>query len=162
MAENENDHAGVRVPPPVVAVGAILTGLALNWLWPAPLSEVGMPLPASLTIIAGVLLFLAGMGLAIACLFRFKAAGTAVEPWKPTTALIAHGPYRLSRNPIYLGMLLALAGVGLMLDNLWILALLLPVWAFLRFAVIAREERYLEAKFGESYRRYRVDVRRWL
>ena len=162
MADEKLDHPGVRLPPPVVLLGAILLGLGLDALWPAPLSAMGLALPRALSIGLGALILLAGFGIALACFFQFKAAGTAIEPWKPSDALIGGGLYRRSRNPIYLGMLLVIIGVAFLANSLWHLALLLPVWAFLRFAVIAREERYLEDRFGEDYRRYRSSVRRWL
>lgn len=162
MAEEEQDHPGVRLPPPLVLLGAILLGLGLDALWPAPLSAIGMDLARGLLIGLGVLLLLGGFGIALACFFQFKAAGTAVEPWRPSSALLGDGLYRLSRNPIYLGMLLVMLGVAFLANSLWHLALLVPVWAFLRFAVIAREERYLEDRFGEDYRRYRAAVRRWI
>lgn len=162
MTEGDEDHPGVRLPPPLVALAAVALGFGLDWLWPAPLSAVGLALPWGFWLALGAALLLAGLGLAFACFLRFRAAATAIEPWKPASALVAQGPYRLSRNPIYLGLLLCLAGVGLMADKLWILAMLLPVWAVLRYAVIALEERYLEARFGEDYRRYKAAVRRWL
>ena len=162
MAESEQDHPGVRVPPPLVALAAIALGLGLDALWPAPYSTIGLPPADAASVTGGVSLLVIGLGLALASLRRFRAAGTAVEPWKPASALVGQGLYQMSRNPIYLGLLISLLGVALIADSLWLAALLVPVWAFLRFAVIAREERYLEARFGEAYRRYRASVRRWL
>ena len=167
MAENPEetgngpDHPGVRLPPPVAGLGALLLGLGLDQIWPLPFATLGWSLPWAVLIALGVILVLAGIGLILASILRFKAADTALEPWKPTTSLVGQGPYRLSRNPIYLGMLLFLAGAALIADSLWVLLLMLPVWAFLRYGVIAREERYLEGKFGEDYLRYKTAVRRW-
>ena len=162
VEETQKQHPGVRVPPPLAALAAVGLGCGLDLLWPAPLSLLGPALPWGLRLALGAGLLLAGFGLAFACFLRFRTADTAIEPWKPASALVADGPYRLSRNPIYLGLMLCLAGVGVMANSLWILAMLLPLWAFLRFAVIALEERYLEARFGEGYRRYCGRVRRWL
>ncbi len=160
--ETQKDHPGVRVPPPLAALVAVGLGFGLDALWPAPLSLIGLALPWGLRLALGAGLLLAGLGLAFACFLRFRAADTAIEPWKPASALVAQGPYRFSRNPIYLGLMLCLAGVGAMANSLWILAMLLPLWAFLRVAVIALEERYLESRFGEDYRLYCSRVRRWL
>ena len=92
----------------------------------------------------------------------FARKGTAVEPWKPTTAIVTTGPYRLTRNPAYVGMALVYAGVALMSDALWVLAPLPIVIAIVDRGVIAREERYLERKFGPEYVDYKTRVRRWV
>ena len=93
---------------------------------------------------------------------RFRRAGTAVEPWRPSTALVTGGVYRFTRNPIYLGMALLYFGLALAVDSAVTLALLLPLLALVQVGVVSREERYLEAKFGDDYRRYRAAVRRWI
>lgn len=91
-----------------------------------------------------------------------KQAGTNINPLQPATSLVTTGPFRFSRNPLYLSLTLLFAGLSLILNSLWGLIALAPVLAILHFGVILREERYLEAKFGESYRQYRTQVRRWL
>jgi protein-S-isoprenylcysteine O-methyltransferase Ste14 len=96
---------------------------------------------------------------AIACFLR---AGTNVPTRRPATALVINGPYRFSRNPIYTGMIVLLLGIGVMVDSAWILAMAVPLALVLRYGVIAREERYLEAKFGAPYRAFRENVRRWI
>ena len=80
----------------------------------------------------------------------------------PTTAIVTDGPYRFTRNPIYLGMFLGLVGLAIAFDNLWLLAMLVPFALAIRYGVVAREETYLEGKFGEVYTAYRSRVRRWL
>jgi protein-S-isoprenylcysteine O-methyltransferase Ste14 len=88
--------------------------------------------------------------------------GTRVETNKPTTRIVANGPYRFTRNPIYIGMLLGQAGLAVGFDSLWILATLVPFYLVIRYGVIAREEVYLESKFGDVYLSYMSRVRRWL
>ena len=80
----------------------------------------------------------------------------------PTTAIVEAGPYRFTRNPIYLGMFLGLVGLAIGFDSLWLLATLVPFALVIRYGVVAREEAYLERKFGDAYRHYRTRVRRWL
>ncbi len=85
-----------------------------------------------------------------------------MEPWKPTTTIIRTGPYGWSRNPIYVAMTVASAGIAILANSLWMLALLVPTVAVVHYGVVLREERYLEARFGDAYREYRASVRRWI
>jgi protein-S-isoprenylcysteine O-methyltransferase Ste14 len=85
-----------------------------------------------------------------------------VEPWKPTTAIVTTGPYRFTRNPAYLGMALVYVGIALLAEALWVLVPLPFVLAIIDRAVIAREERYLQRKFGHEYLDYKATVRRWI
>jgi protein-S-isoprenylcysteine O-methyltransferase Ste14 len=89
-------------------------------------------------------------------------AGTSFRTERPTTAIVTAGPFRYSRNPIYVALTLLYLGIGMVLNALWVLLLIVPVIAVMQRGVIAREERYLERKFGDEYRRYQVRVRRWL
>ena len=150
------DVPGVIARPPLLFLAHLVLGLAFDWLCPAPFlpSAIQYAAGAALIAVAGTL-----AGSAIACFVR---AGTNVPTTRPATALVLRGPYRFSRNPIYIGMLLLLLGIGVMVDSAWIVALLVPFALVLRYGVIAREERYLEAKFGDSYRAFRVRVRRWI
>jgi protein-S-isoprenylcysteine O-methyltransferase Ste14 len=150
------DTAGVIAPPPLLFLGFLLAGLALDWLRPAPF------LPAALQYAAGGALIALAGALAGAAIARFVRAGTNVPTYRPTTALVVVGPYRFTRNPIYVGMIALMLGIGIMVDTIWILALALPFALVLNYGVIAREERYLEAKFGDAYRAYRAQVRRWI
>ena len=150
------DHASVVAPPPLIYLGALLVGAGLDYLWPAPFVPAGVQYPVGLGAAA-----LGLLGVALS--FRlFRRAGTHVEPYKPTEALIMTGPYRFSRNPIYVSMSLLYVGIAVLLDSLWVVALLIPTLVVMRYGVIAREERYLERKFGDDYRRYKAQVRRWL
>ena len=108
------------------------------------------------------MVFAAGLALAIWAIVTFRRAGTRVETTEPTMAIVTHGPYRFTRNPIYLGMFLGQTGLAIGFDNLWILAMLIPFYLVLRYGVVAREEAYLERKFGDVYADYKSRVRRWL
>jgi protein-S-isoprenylcysteine O-methyltransferase Ste14 len=100
--------------------------------------------------------------LAIWAIVTIRRAGTEVETTKPTTAIVSGGPFRFTRNPIYSGMLLGLAGLAVGFDTLWILGTLILFYLVIRYGVIAREEAYLERKFGDAYLGYKSQVRRWL
>ena len=103
-----------------------------------------------------------GFALVVLSARRFRLAGTSVVPGRPATALISAGPYRYTRNPIYIGFILAYFGFSIVLTSLWILVLLIPVLFILQGGVVLPEEAYLERKFGEAYRKYRARVPRWL
>ena len=93
---------------------------------------------------------------------QFPRAGTSVVPAEPATALVVTGPYRFTRNPIYIGFVLAYFGFAIVLTSMWVLLLLIPVLVILQRGVVAREEEYLERQFGEAYRKYKARVPRWL
>jgi protein-S-isoprenylcysteine O-methyltransferase Ste14 len=150
------DTAGVAAPPPLVYVAGLVVGFALEALLP------GVDLAAWIEWGVGGLLVVAGLALLLSFNRRFSRAGTAVEPWKPTTAIVTTGPYRITRNPAYLGMTLTYVGIAVMSSAVWVLVPLPFVIAVIDRAVIAREERYLERKFGEEYLAYQRTVRRWI
>ena len=150
------DSAGVRVPPPLIYLAGLAVGFGLEALLP------GSSVPAVIQWVGGGVLVVAGVALLASFNSAFARKGTAVEPWKPTTAIVTTGPYRLTRNPGYVGMALVFAGVALMSDALWVLAPLPVVIAIVDRGVIAREERYLERKFGPEYVDYKTRVRRWV
>jgi protein-S-isoprenylcysteine O-methyltransferase Ste14 len=151
---SERDHAGVIAPPPLIFLSGLLAGFVLDALLPST------QLPAAR--IAGAVLLLAGLGLIGWFIAMLRGAGTAVEPWKRTTALVTDGPYRLTRNPGYLGMALVYAGIALLAQVWWALATLVVVLVVVDRGVIAREERYLVRLFGAEYEDYRRRVRRWV
>lgn len=151
--------AGVIAPPPLILLAAAALGLLLESLAPASFSRFVQPL----TLRAfGLALIALALVLIAASAWSFRRAHTALEPWKPSTALVTSGIFRFSRNPIYLGFLMILAGLALFRDSPWMLAMLVPLWAVYRIGVIAREEAYLARRFGEEYRAYCARVRRWL
>ena len=151
------DTAHVIIRPPLAWGFAVIAGLALDWLLPWPFLPADLPkgfLGASLFVLA-----LALLAWAIVTMTR---AGSNVPTNRPTTTIVESGPYRFTRNPIYLGMVLGLIGLGIAFDNLWLLVMLVPFALVIRYGVVAREEAYLERKFGDVYRGYRSRVRRWL
>ncbi|MCZ8194697.1 isoprenylcysteine carboxylmethyltransferase family protein [Brevundimonas sp.] len=152
------DTPGVIAPPPLIYLGFLLAAAGLGWL----LGEPSLGLPDQVRRIAAVVLVAVGLMLDGTAAFAFRRAGTAVEPWKPSTAIVAAGPYRFSRNPIYVGFALAYLGFAVGMDSPVTLACLIPCMIIVDRFVIAREERYLDAKFGEAWRAYARTVRRWL
>src|SRR5881394_1606208 len=152
----EPDSAGVRFPPPFVYLGALLLGLAAERF--VTLRSFGID--GRLLVATGALLFVAGAAMMLAAAGLFRRLGTNVPPSQPTTLIATTGPYRWTRNPMYLGMALIYAGLAIGFDGPIACALLPLVLIAIQTQVIAREERYLEAKFGDDYRRYKAEVRR--
>ena len=156
----EPDSAQVRIPPPILIVACLIAGWGLDWCrsWPI--------LPATRWVgprvaLAGALILL-GLGLNGYCAWQFKRAHTRIEPWRATSSIITQGPYRYSRNPIYLGFAIAAAGIALVFNSCWmLLSALAFVWIANKF-VIEKEENYLEQKFGKAYWNYRQKTRRWI
>ena len=142
--------------PPLVYLGSILLGLLLHLAWPLPL--VRQPVSA----LIGAVVILIAVGLFITAVRTFRAAGTAVPGNRPTTAIVRTGPYRFSRNPIYLAFSAVQVGIALCVGSLWLLITLGPALELMSFWVIPREERYLEARFSSEYLSYKSSVRRWL
>jgi protein-S-isoprenylcysteine O-methyltransferase Ste14 len=159
MSSAPVDRSGVRIFPPVIYLGGLLLGFLLHWRLPLPLVPAVLVGPLRLF---GAVCLLAGLALAIWAVATFRRAGTTFHPAGPTTTLAVGGPYRFTRNPMYLGLVFILAGLALLANALWPLILLPVVIVIVRRAVIDREERYLTAKFGEEYLRYKARVRRWL
>ena len=156
QAESAPDNAGVIARPPLIVLGTFGLGLALQWLLPVLCLVSGAGHRW-----LGAALGVAGVSLMAWAIRTFRAAGTHVETWRPTQTIVTRGPYGWSRNPIYVAMLLIYVGLGMALDALYVLALALPLFIVLRLGVIAREERYLERKFGQEYLAYKARVRRW-
>lgn len=153
---SEVDRAGVRIPPPVIYIAGFLGGVALEIAFPVS----GLPL--ALALVAGLIGVAIWLSLDGSAMLLFQRAGTGIVPMKPTTALVTSGPYRITRNPMYVGMAFLYVALALALGVIWSLAFLPLVLLIVDRQVIVREERYLEAKFGEQYREYKRRVRRWL
>jgi len=150
------DQPGVRVPPPIIFAACFAAGLPLQRLFavdpcPQPLRR-GLALPC---LVGSAVL--AGWGFA-----WFLRSRTTLLPHKPSSALITSGPYRFSRNPLYLSTALLYAGLALWFGLIWSLLLLAAALTAVRFYVIAKEESYLERRFGREYLDYKTRVRRWL
>lgn len=144
-----------RVRPPLVYASAILAGAVLTWLWPLPLA-----FPGAVSI--GVTMVLAAIVLFVLSVRTLRAAGTPVPGNQPTTSIVRTGPFRFSRNPIYLAFFVLQLGIALWIGSIWMMATLIPAAALVSAVVVRREERYLEDRFGQQYADYRNSVRRWL
>ncbi len=156
MTENAKDNPGVIAPPPLIYLGFLALGFGLDYFWPIAI------LPGRVQYFVGAILMVLAAAVVVLAFRQFQKAGTNIPPHQPTLAIVSVGPYRYSRNPMYIALSLLYAGIGVAADNLWVLVLLVPLLAVVRTGVIAREERYLEEKFGEAYLRYKAKVRRWL
>lgn len=155
----ERDHPVLVAPPPLIFVIGYALGLGIQAFVPIHLANA---LDVAGVRIAGVLFVLAGVFLAGSAIATFRRAGTSPVPHRPTTTVVGTGPYRLSRNPIYVGFTLIYVGASLLANAVWPLVLLPIVLAVMHFGVVRREEAYLERKFGDEYRAYRDRTRRWL
>ena len=154
--EIDPDSAQVRVPPPLAVLAAILVSWIVHLIHPIPVFH------ESINGFLGSVLFASGLLLALLCVGLFKAQGTGLPPWKPSTKVVHGGPYRFSRNPIYIGLLIAYLGVIVLINTVWGFVLLIPLFFFFNNYVIPKEEKYLESKFGDEYRAYKTKVRRWI
>jgi protein-S-isoprenylcysteine O-methyltransferase Ste14 len=152
-------YVDVVVKPPILFAGAVLLGCLLSWIVP-----LGPGLGSANTrgLAAGGAIALFGFALMAVSVRQFRQAGTSVIPGEPSTVLLEIGPYRFTRNPIYIGFVIFYFGLAIMLTSAWMLMLLIPVLIILQRGVVEREEAYLQAKFGEAYRKYLARVPRWL
>lgn len=152
------DHANVIAPPPLIFAVPLIAGLAVHYL----VGGMDMGLPALVRWPVGLFAILAGAVMVGLAVEHFTRAQTNPEPWKPTTAIVSDGIYAYTRNPMYLGMALAYAGIAVLWDCWFTLALLLLALVIIHFGVIKREERYLERKFGGEYVVLKKRTRRWV
>jgi protein-S-isoprenylcysteine O-methyltransferase Ste14 len=141
--------------PPVIYLGAIALGVVMHFVWPMLLVPYAISMPV------GVVGTLAAVALFVYAVRTFKAAGTPVPGNLPTTTIVRTGPYRFSRNPIYLAFSLLQLAIAVWVNDAWLVATLVAAVAVMSFVVIPREERYLTARFPE-YSSYKAAVRRWL
>ncbi len=144
------------VRPPLVYLISLVVGALIQLAAPLPFlpRTLALPLGASLVVVA--------IGLFSYSVAKFRAAGTPVPARKPTTVIVRTGPYRFSRNPIYLAFSLLQLGIAIWANSLWLLATLVGAVALIHYVVIQREEQYLERRFGAQYLDYKASVRRWL
>jgi protein-S-isoprenylcysteine O-methyltransferase Ste14 len=156
MSQTTSDSAGVRFPPPLAYLAGLIAGVLLGRVLPGSL-----PHTLALTV-AGIALILSGLSLVLFSAGLFRQRGTNINPTRPSTILVTDGPYRFTRNPMYVGLVLIYAGIALLLASLWALLVLVPVLVIIRYLVIAKEERYLLKKFGGEYRTFTGRVRRWI
>jgi len=157
-AQNEHGGARVRFPPPLVFLGFILAGVALQHF----VTPLQAHIPAAPRLAVGCLVGLGGIALFVPAMRWFKRTGQHPRPWTPSPSLILEGPYRFSRNPIYIAMTAVQAGIGTALDNLWILGFSVTALVVVHYIAVRPEEAYLAEKFGAAYENYRSAVRRYL
>ncbi|MEL7834587.1 isoprenylcysteine carboxylmethyltransferase family protein [Fodinibius sp. Rm-B-1B1-1] len=153
--DNNLKQAQVVLFPPLVGLTLAVTSIFLHIFFPLNITS------ATIVIIAGIIILGSGIVLQVICLQVFKKAKTTPLFQKPTTNILESGPYARSRNPIYIAVFLQFIGLSFLINTWWLIAALPILYVYLRYGVIAREEQYLEQKFGEEYRRYRSNVPRW-
>ena len=158
MREQPKDTAGVIAPPPFIFAAFLLLGWGID----KALGTGAIAADAMWQKVVAVALIVAGLGIEMWAAGLFHKAGTAAIPYKPTMALVTGGPFRFSRNPMYVGFALTYLGLAFGLNTPVAIGLLLPCLVVMTWGVILREERYLEAKFGQAYLDYKKRVRRWL
>jgi protein-S-isoprenylcysteine O-methyltransferase Ste14 len=156
---DDTETAGVIARPPLLFLAALLLGLVSDYLLPLPL---GVPKADLVYWIITSSVILIGLVLAATGIRNFSRAGTPVPTNEPTRALVTTGIHGWTRNPIYLGMFLIYGGIGLAARSPGTLILTVPLAVTIRYGVVAREEAYLERRFGVAYRDYKARVRRWL
>jgi protein-S-isoprenylcysteine O-methyltransferase Ste14 len=159
--QQADDAAVARViaRPPFLYLACLLLGFALDRVLPLPLL---LPEAALVRWTVGGGLILIGVAIVAAGVRNFSRAATPVPSNQPVRALVTTGIHGWSRNPIYVGMCLLYFGIGMAARSPWVLMLALPLVVILRYGVVAREETYLERRFGDAYRNYKARVRRWL
>lgn len=156
-AQRQDPHGpGVRIQPPLIHAASILGGIGIDRIQPLAM-PLGLHGPLYTGIILALVMLVAGL-----CLYEFHKAGTDVRPDRPDSALITGGPYRYSRNPLYICLAVVQAAAATWLDNAWVLVMAPVSMAVVSRYAVRREERYLERVFGDSYRDYKRRVRRWI
>jgi protein-S-isoprenylcysteine O-methyltransferase Ste14 len=150
------DNPGVRFPPPLLYVAAVIAGALLDRQWRLPIGA------ASIREIVAVLLLAAWAVLTFSSFRSFWRKRTSIIPVRPATALVINGPYRITRNPMYVGLAILTVAMSLFLDTWWPILLLIPTLICVQQIVIVPEERYLRRRFGGEYDAYTRQVRRWL
>lgn len=152
----ESSHPGVICPPPLIYGAGILAALALEWIWPMPFG------PYTAAIWVGGALVLLGLAVNLWGAWSMTRARTPISPYRRVEAIVEAGAFRWSRNPLYVGLDLIFVGLFIWLGNPWGIAVFIVVVLVMHYGVILREERYLEARFGQTYTDYRGRVRRYL
>ncbi|MGA8655406.1 MAG: isoprenylcysteine carboxylmethyltransferase family protein [Chthoniobacterales bacterium] len=155
--DGHNDSAGVKFPPPLLYIAFLILGILASLWHPFYL------LPPALAWTLGGVMLASGVVLGpIWGVRTLRMAGTTIRPDKATAKLVTDGPFRFSRNPLYLALTLMYVGFALIANSVWALFLLLPVILIMSRFVIRREEEYLARTFGDEYAHYKMNVRRWI
>lgn len=150
------DHAGVAFHPPILLAVMLVAGFLAHWLIPLHFLDPALSTPIGLVITA------ASFALFVWAVYTMRRGNASIPTGEPTNAIVVRGPFRFSRNPIYLSMVLLQVGIGIWVNSLWFVGLAVIAAVLLWWGVISREERYLERKFGAEYLSYKGRVRRWL
>jgi len=154
--ETSSDNPGVIAFPPLIwAVGAVISLLIHFFVIQVPIMRYGI------CLVCGIVLVILAPTLALSALVTMKKAGTNVDPAKPALTIVLGGPFRFTRNPMYLALCLLQVALGFFLNDWITLLFVVPLALIFHYGVILREERYLTAKFGEPYLQLKHDVRRW-
>lgn len=156
MAHADATHTGVVVPPPIIYALAFVLVLVLEWMRPVAIVD------HAATSWIGAFLLALGVAIDGWGAYTLYRGNTSIHPGHPASRLVTSGPFRFSRNPLYIGLNLAFIGLVLIVNSLWGLLLLVPVVVAMHYGVVRREEQHLEAGFGEEFRQYRSRVRRYL
>ncbi|HKS04110.1 MAG TPA: isoprenylcysteine carboxylmethyltransferase family protein [Chthoniobacterales bacterium] len=157
METETDDHPKVVAFPPLLwLIGAVVSVLVHSFLFSIQI------LPEPFASILGIACLVTALSLALPALFTMRSAGTNINPAKPALLIVRGGPYRFTRNPMYLALCLVQAGIGFLLNDCITLLFVVPLALVLHFGVILPEEQYLEAKFGEQYLALKREVRRWI
>ena len=152
-----SDNPGVIAFPPLIwAVGAVISVLVHFFVIQLPIMRYGI------CLVCGIVSIILAPTLALSALLTMRAAGTNVDPAKPALTIVRGGPFRFTRNPMYLALCLLQVALGFFLNDRITLAFVVPLALILHYGVILREERYLTAKFGEPYLELKRKVRRWI
>lgn len=150
------DKSGAITLPPFIYGGGFLIGMLIHFVFPVAI------LRQPIAVAFGVFLIVISIPIVVFSMRALIRARTAIDVRKPTTTIVATGPYQFSRNPIYLAMTILYVGISLIINSVALLAMLIPIFFIMNWGVISREERYLEQKFGEEYKNYKNRVQRWL
>ena len=154
----DQDSPGVNIMPPKVFYTCLILGAILEFIIPTNFPLLAKPL----RIFFGLALATAGFTFMMLAHEKFKRIGTNVPTNLPSTTLVVHGAYRFSRNPMYVGGSAFFLGIGLAVGSFWMMVSYLPLWLYLSLYVIPREEAYMYRRYGEAYKTYSQQVRRWL
>lgn len=161
MTGDQPTHAGVHVPPPFIYVGGLVIGWLLDRAWPWPVTRVPGSSASTVRVILALAFVVAYLALFLGALSAFRRAHTTLIPNRPATAFVTDGPYRWTRNPMYVSLAFLYLAVALWMNSWWAVLMLVPVLLVIQTAVIAREERYLSSAFPGDYRSYCERTRRW-
>jgi protein-S-isoprenylcysteine O-methyltransferase Ste14 len=153
---SKTNSAHVIAPPPVLYLGALISGLVIHAAMP-----LAIPVSAYTLRIIGLLLLILSGAFARWAFVTMGQMGTSASPREQSAALVTHGPFRFSRNPIYVAMTGLYLGISLLVNSLWPLLFLIPLLMIMQWGVILREERYLTRQFGKPYLIYKSSTRRW-